>query len=198
MKILYKNTSNPLWAYLLGHGLVTLVTSLGFLSSPAYGIGFVVGGNLLMFFIITGMGNEKWKKASLENDPFFKDKGYTLAAPGLNSIIALSTTKLTVVNIKPEIADHKQNALKIKDVYVNYPPHDQPLELNGFTVSYSEISLSEVKNAQAVTQGEAGWKGSLKDRNFGIRITMKDDTIYDVDTEWIDEFCTEIKANISI
>ena len=59
-----------------------------------------------------------------------------------------------------------------------------------------------IKSVQAILQGDSTEYGILStsvmdSSSFGIRITTKQDVIYDIDTPFSSEFCDEINSHLS-
>jgi hypothetical protein len=134
---------------------------------------------------------DKWKKTTLETDPFFQNGSFTLAGNGLYSFIAISPSVLRIVNINPTIYINRRT-YKIYEIYKNYPKKGLEIDLNGYHLYYLDIPISELKEISFVNQGESGWRFLAKGMKFGIRIQTLSGDIYDVDTPFQKEFCDEI------
>ncbi len=208
MKILVPKSSIPLWGIILGFTCMSLA-SLLFLAVNIYiSIAmFVVLNGIVWLGIKAALNLDKWKKNTLEKDAFFQENNFNLASYSKYSMLAVSNTIIRIVNVTSIVQIRELSkthrklvefpSYNISEVYPNYPSHGNDLTLNGKTVYYIDLPVLEIKSIQKILQEEATGLGFLKtsvldNSNFGIRITTKQDVIYDVDTPFSKEFCDEI------
>lgn len=198
MKTLYKNTLTPLWAKIFIYSITLICSLIAFNGGIYYGIGALVIFNAIPVLSFKLLENkEKWKNECLQKDSFFTNENYTSGSGGIYSIIALSKDKLCVVNVKGTILIGKRN-YNIVEIYPNYPSKDwKEVTLLGVPANYIEIPTEHISSVHPINQGEAGWKYLAKKMNFGIRLTMKNKEIIDVDTIFSNEFCQEINSYLS-
>jgi hypothetical protein len=162
--------------------------------------------NVIGWFIIKAFRNlEKWKKNTLEKDAFFQENNFNLASFSKYSILSVSNTIIRIVNVTSLVqireVDRRVHLrmYDISKIYKNYPSHGNDLTLNGKTVYYIDLPILEIKSVNAILHGDVTELGffstNVKDSsNFGIRITTKQEVIYDVDTPFSKEFCEEINS----
>jgi hypothetical protein len=208
MKILVPKSSIPLWGIILGFICMSLA-SLLFLAVNIYiSIAmFVVLNGIVWLGIKAALNLDKWKKNTLEKVSFFQENKFNLASFSKYSMLAVSSTIVRIVNVTSilQIRERSKTHRKlvefpsynISEVYPNYPSHGNDLTLNGKALYYIDLPVLEIKSVQAILQGDETELGflstSVKDSsNFGIRITTKQEVIYDVDTPFSKEFCDVI------
>jgi len=208
MKILVPKSSIPLWGIILGFICMSLA-SLLFLAVNIYiSIAmFVVLNGIVWLGIKAALNLDKWKKKTLEKVSFFQENKFNLALFSKYSMLAVSSTIVRIVNVTSIVQIRERSkthrklvefpSYNISEVYPNYPSHGNDLTLNGKAVYYIDLPVLEIKSVQAILQGDVTELGflstSVKDSsNFGIRITTKQEVIYDVDTPFSKEFCDVI------
>ena len=208
MKILVPKSSIPLWGIILGFICMSLA-SLLFLAVNIYiSIAmFVVLNGIVWLGIKAALNLDKWKKNTLEKVSFFQENKFNLALFSKYSMLAVSSTIVRIVNVTSIVQIRERSkthrklvefpSYNISEVYPNYPSHGNDLTLNGKAVYYIDLPVLEIKSVQAILQGDVTELGflstSVKDSsNFGIRITTKQEVIYDVDTPFSKEFCDVI------
>jgi hypothetical protein len=168
---------------------------------------FVVLNGIVWLGIKAALNLDKWKKNTLEKVSFFQENKFNLASFSKYSMLAVSSTIVRIVNVTSilQIRERSKTHRKlvefpsynISEVYPNYPSHGNDLTLNGKALYYIDLPVLEIKSVQAILQGDVTELGflstSVKDSsNFGIRITTKQEVIYDVDTPFSKEFCDVI------
>jgi hypothetical protein len=216
MKILVPRASVPLWGEILGYVLMSLASLLFVIINYYTCVVMFVFLNGIFWLAIKAARNiDKWKKNTLEKDAFFQENNFNLASYSKYSMLAVSNTIIRIVNVTSIVQIRERNkqsqlykpalsrqlvqfkSYDISEVYPNYPSHGNDLTLNGKAVYYIDLPVLEIKSVQAILQGDVTELGflrtSVKDSsNFGIRITTKQEVIYDVDTPFSKEFCEEI------
>ena len=213
MKILVPKASVTLWGQILGYLCINLASLLLFYFNLYFGIVMVVVLNGITWLVIKMAINlDIWKKITLEREPFFQQSTFSLASYSQFSMIAVSSSIIRIVNIKSvvqirEIAQSSKRLVSyrnfdISEIYKNYPRQGIDLLLNGKNIYYFDLPILEIKTVQALSQKEADELGllnssSLNSSIFGIRVTTKQDVIYDIDTSFSKEFCDEINSHLS-
>lgn len=208
MKILVPRASVPLWGEILGYVLMSLASLLFVIINYYICVVMFVFLNGIFWLAIKAARNiDKWKKNTLEKDAFFHENNFNLASYSKYSMLAVSNTIIRIVNVTSIVQIRERSkthrklvefpSYNISEVYPNYPSHGNDLTLNGKAVYYIDLPVLEIKSVQAILQGDVTELGflstSVKDSsNFGVRITTKQEVIYDVDTTFSKEFCDEI------
>jgi hypothetical protein len=196
MKILYTK-STPTWIKVLLYVIVNIVALIMLAINLYLGIAAFVFVNWLSYASLKSAENlEKWKKNTLEKDPFFKQNNFSLGSCGQYSLIAVSDSIVRIVNIKSTIRVHR-TTYDISEVFKNYPRQGVDLVLNGMNVYYFDIPIAEIKSSKAILQGDAGGFGVLNNLNFGIRITTIKDIIYDIDSPFSNDLSNELNSYLS-
>lgn len=81
MKILVPKTSVPLWGIILGFTCMSLASLLFMAINIYISIAMFVFLNGITWLVIKMAINfDKWKKSTIEKDPFFKQSNFTLAS----------------------------------------------------------------------------------------------------------------------
>jgi energy-coupling factor transporter transmembrane protein EcfT len=196
MKILYSKSTVPTWAIILVFLIANLLCLIFFALNLYFAIAMVIFINWLTY---KGLKNarilDKWKKNTLEKDPFFQQNNFSLGSYGGYSLLAVSDLIVRVVNFNSSIQVHRTN-YDISEVYKNYPRQGIDIVLNGMNVYHFDIPIATIKSAEPILQGDAGGFGVLNSVNFGIRITTINDEIYDIDTPFSTEFSDQINSFI--
>ncbi len=196
MKILYSNSTIPKWAKFLTFFFVNILCLIPLTLNIYFGLAMFVFINWLTYSGLKNAGLlDKWKKTTLEKDPFFQQNNFSLGSYGGYSLLAVSDSIVRVVNIKSSIQVHRTN-YDISEVYKNYPRQGIDIVLNGMNVYHFDIPIETIKSAEPILQGDAGGFGVLNSVNFGIRITTINDEIYDIDTPFSKEFSDQINSFI--
>lgn len=186
----------PTWARILVYGLTNFVSLFFVFGSFYLWLIFIILFNAGIYFYFRFFDRiDKWKKITLETDPFFQKENFTLASYGQYSFIAVSKDFLRIVNINPIIRINK-SIHNIYDIYTKYPKEGNHIDLNGYKLYYIDIPVTDLESVNILKQGDAGWPYLGKGMNFGIRIKTKSKVIYDVDTPFSKEFCDEINKVI--
>jgi len=196
MKILYSNSTIPKWAKFLTFFFVNILCLIPLALNLYFGLAMFIFINWLTYVGLKNAGIFiKWKKTTLEKDPFFQNNNFTMASFGQYSMIAVSNSIFRLVNIKSSIQVSRTN-YDTSEVYKNYPRQGIDIVLNGMNVYHFDIPIATIKSAEPILQGDAGGFGVLNSLNFGIRITTNNDEIYDVDTPFSKEFSDQINSFI--
>jgi hypothetical protein len=213
MKILVPKTSVPIWGIILGF-ICTSLASLLFIAINIYiSIAmFVFLNGITLLLIKMAINFDKWKKSTLEKNPFFIQSNFTLASFSKYSLLAVSSSIIRIVNINSivqvrEIGQSNRRLVSfrpydISEVYKNYPRQGIDLSLNGKNVYYFDLPVLEIKSVQPLLNKDVDELGllnigSLSNSVFGFRVTSKQDVIYDFDTSFSKEFCDEINSLLS-
>lgn len=213
MKILVPKTSVPIWGIILGFTCMSLASLLFMAINIYISIAmFVFLNGITWLAIKMAINFDKWKKSTLEKDPFFKQSNFTLASYSQYSLLAVSSSIIRIVNINSivQVRENGQSSRRlarfrpydISEVYKNYPRQGIDLSLNGKNVYYFDLPILEIKSVQPllnkdVNELDLSISGSLSNSIFGIRVTTKQDIIYDFDTSFSKEFCDEINSLLS-
>jgi hypothetical protein len=215
MKLLIPNPSVPLWGKILGY-ICTSLAALAFVLINNYVamVMFVFLNGIVWLSIKAVIKFDNWKKDTLAKDSFFQENNFSLASYSKFSMLAVSSTIVRIVTTNSNVqikelrnrSHSKQlvhyKSFDISEIYKNYPSQRIDLTLNGKNLNYMDIPVSEIKSVQAILQGDATEYGFLstsvkESSNFGIRITTKQDLMYDIDTQFSSEFCDEINSHLS-
>jgi len=215
MKILIPNPSVPLWGKILGY-VCTSLAALAFVLINKYVamVMFVFLNGIVWLSIKAVIKFDNWKKDTLAKDLFFQENNFSLASYGKFSMLAVSSSIIRIVNTNSNVPikniDYNRRTKQlvhtkyfdISEIYKNYPSQRIDLTLNGKNLNYMDIPVSEIKSVQTILQGDATEYGFLstsvkESSNFGIRITTKQDLMYDIDTQFSSEFCDEINSHLS-
>jgi hypothetical protein len=212
MKILYSKREMPLWGEILCYLIVNLVSLLFFAINTYLFVCLFIFLNFVVWISIkTAKKLEKWKKYTLENDSFFQKNNFIIASYGKYSLLTVSSTILRIVNFNSNVQIKRISKSRrilfdyvyynISEVYKNYPQKGVDLILNGKSIYYCDIPISEIKLVQAILQKDAtsldAFSTSVFDNsNFGVKITTINDEIIDVDTHFPKEFVDEINKFI--
>jgi len=181
---------------------------------------FVFLNGLVWIAFKAALNLEIWKQDTLAKDSFFQENNFSLASYGKYSMLSVSSTIVRIVTLNStvlikelkykayskQLVHHK--SYDISEIYKNYPGQGIDLTLNGKktlnvkNIYYNDIPILEIKSVQTILQGDATEYGflstSVKDSSsFGIRVTTKQDVIYDIDTPFSSEFCDEINSHLS-
>ena len=196
MKILYSNSTIPKWAKFLTFFFVNILCLIPLALNLYFGLAMFIFINWLTYVGLKNAGIFiKWKKTTLEKDPFFQNNNFTMASYSQYSMIAVSNSIFRLVNIKSSIQVSRTN-YDISEVYINYPRQGIDIVLNGMNVYHFDIPIATIKSAEPILQGDAGGFGVLNSLNFGIRIKTINDAIYDIDTPFSKEFSDQINSFI--
>jgi hypothetical protein len=196
MKILYSNSTIPKWATFLTFFIANALCLMFFALNLYFAIAMVIFINWLTHKGLKNAGIlDKWKKNTLEKDPFFQQNNFSLGSYGGYSLLAVSDSIVRVVNFNSSIQVHRTN-YDISEVYKNYPRQGIDIVLNGMNVYHFDIPIATIKSAEPILQGDAGGFGVLNSVNFGIRITTINDEIYDIDTPFSKEYSDQINSFI--
>jgi hypothetical protein len=176
-----------------------------FCSLICFGGGLIVGliatlvFNAIPFFALMYYQKRDlygWRKSTLK-DPFFQNGSFNVVSNGEKSFIAVSSFKVTIVNINTIIVINRKT-FSLLEIYKNYPKIEKQTTINGYNLYNIDIPTAEISEVNQINQGEAGWPFAIgKNMNYGIRIKAKDGTIYDVDTQFPKEICAEINKSLS-
>jgi hypothetical protein len=212
MKILYSKSELPLWGEILCYLIVNLASLLFFAINIYLFVCMLVFLNFVVWISIkTAKKLEKWKKYTLENDSFFQQNNFILASYSKYSLLAVSSNILRFVNFNSNVQIKRISKSRrilldyvyynISEVYKNYPQKGVDLILNGKSIYYGDIPISEIKSVHAILQKDATSldafsTGVFDNSNFGIQITTLNDEIIDVDTHFPKEFIDEINKFI--
>jgi hypothetical protein len=196
MKILSSKLTIATWAKVLTFFIANILCLIFFALNIYFGIVMIIFINFLTYFSLKGVENTaKWKETTLEKDSFFQDNTFILGSYSQYSLLAVSSSIIRIVNTQSTIRIQR-TTYDISEIYKNYPRQGIDIELNGLSVYYFDIPLTDIKSIESVSQGDAGWFGFLKNKIFGVRITTKQNLIYDVDTTFPKEFCDEITLQL--
>jgi hypothetical protein len=197
MKILYSNSTIPTWAKVLLFFIANILCLIPLALNLYFGIASLIFINWLAYKSIKNAGMlDKWKKTTLEKDPFFQQNNFSMGSYGGYSLLAVSDSIVRVVNFNSSIQVHRTN-YDISEVYKNYPRQGIDIVLNGINVYHFDIPIATIKSAEPIVQGDAGGFGVLNSLNFGIRIKTLQDEIFDIDTPFSKEFSEQINFFIS-
>jgi hypothetical protein len=197
MKILYSKSTVPTWAKILMFLIFNLLCLIFFALNLYFGIAMLIFINWLTYEGLKNAGIlDKWKKTTLEKDPFFQQNNFSLASYSQFSLLAVSSSIVRIVNIKSTIQVHR-STYNISEVYKNYPRQGVDIILNGLNVYHFDIPIENIKSAETILVGDAGGFGVLNSLNFGVRITTINEEIYDVDTPFSKEFRDEVNKNLT-
>lgn len=197
MKFLDSKTySVPKWVKILMFVFINILALLFFALNVYFAIAMVIFINWLAYESLKGIGRMSlWIKKIVRNDPFFQNSNFLLVSYSQFSIIAVSSEVVRLVNIKSNIRVHR-NDYNISEVFVNYPKEGVDIELNGKKVYYCDIPMKNIKCVEMIEVGDAGGFGVLNNQQFGIRITMISNMIYDIDTPFAQDFIKEIHNHL--
>lgn len=214
MKTLIPKKSVPLWGEILGFALMSLTSLLFVIINYYICVIMFIFLNVIVWLVIkTARELDKWKKNTLEKDAFFQENNFHLASFSKYSMLAVSSSIVRIVNVTSTVQIRERSkthrklvdfrSYNISEIYPNYPSNGNDFILNGKTVYYIDLPVLEIKSVQTIIQEEATSLGFLKTNiknssNFGVRITTKQDVIYDLDTPFSKEFCDEINKVIVI
>jgi hypothetical protein len=186
----------PSWVKRFLYGITIFCSLFSFFGGLIFGIIATLVLNAIPFFAFMYFQKRDlygWRKSTLK-DPFFQNGGYNLVSNGEKSFIAVSSSKITIVNINTIIVINRKT-FSLLEIYKNYPKIEKQTTINGYNLYYIDIPITDISEVIQINQGEAGWQYIGKNMNYGIRIKAKDGTIYDVDTTFPKEICAEINKS---